>query len=97
MIKILTDEKMLGNSEGKKLYIVTTVATEHPEETAVEFFRADDDEDLYEEVLKSFVYADEDRLLMSPEELETYKGLHGKFDEDFGTSVLWKEIGTVEE
>jgi len=91
MVVTINDNiNVLGDKTAKNLYIVTTVDSEDTEDTASELFLAEDDDQLEEIVRKEFVGETEE-----DEEEDEDNGMTAKFNEDWGCSILYTLIGTV--
>lgn len=86
----LTEHNVRGNEKGKKLFVLVTVDQEDTEDTTIELWRADSEDELYELVKEAYVGETE-------EEDGDTSNLTGRiifdFDSDWGFSILFTEVG----
>lgn len=84
------------SGRGNKLYAVVTVDEDDSEDSRVEFYRAKDEDDLFDIVKAEFLGKDMD----SEEEDEDDEewgddGMGQMFDDDWGVKILHFEIGRI--
>ena len=78
-----------GDHDGPLLYAVNFVDEDDTEDSTVEIYRAKDEEDLYEQVRYGCIGDTEDDLD------EDLKSGHKRFEEEWGISILFTEIGLI--
>lgn len=75
---------------GSKLFAVVSVDMEDSEDTLTELWLAEDEDDLFEQVKRETVDPDGE-----DENYEENSEIAYSFDEEWGNSMLFTEIGTV--
>ena len=76
--------KPMGKRNGAKLFVLVVVDKDDSEDTHVELWRADDEDDLRDVVKKAYSKSFDDQEIFEAE-----------FDEDWGVYLLPKELGTI--
>lgn len=92
MLFNIEDDKVKG--EGKQLWAVISIDTEDHEDTSTEFWRANDEDHLYEQAKKSFLGVDQDEEVEDDDQASMFVE---KFDEEWGFEILYKLIGDIKE
>jgi len=87
----IDDSTVQGNIHGTKLFIIQIIDEDDTEDSSVELWRANDENDLHDQV-KEF-YVDEPDEDAEEGEEEPMSIL---FEDDWGFKILFKEIGTIE-
>jgi hypothetical protein len=76
--------------EGKNLYIITVVDQDDTEDTASYLYRADDEDHLYQQLKADYVGDfEEDGDDFMDKEIEK------RFEDDWGFSILFFEVGEI--
>lgn len=84
-----TDESPVG----KKLFVVTWIDSDDSEDTKIELWIANDDDDLYDLIVTESVSADErDGFVDEGEVDDIYRK---SIEDSWGNEILYTEIGTI--
>jgi hypothetical protein len=82
----------LIEGEGNKLYSVVIVDNDDEEDTSVLFFRANDEDHLFDEVKLFFIGYDN---VEEAKDDPMWEAISNDFENDWGHSILVKELGEV--
>jgi len=82
----------LIEGEGNKLFSVVIVDKEDEEDTSVLFFRANDEDHLFDEVKLYFIGYDS---IEEAEDDPMWEAISNDFENEWGISILFKELGEV--
>lgn len=90
MEKTIEFENVHGDENGKKLFVVTVIDEDDAEDTTSAMWLANDEDHLYDLVKEEYVgEPDEDG------EYDEDDPIAASFDDDWGLTILYKEVGTV--
>lgn len=84
--KVKTKDPIGG--EGKNLYIITVVDQDDTEDTTSYLYRADDEDHLYQQLKADYVGIDGEGDFME-------KQIEKQFEDDWGFSILFFEVGKI--
>jgi hypothetical protein len=90
MEKKIQFDNLHGDENGKKLFIVTVIDEDDAEDTSSSMWLANDEDRLFDLVKEEYVgEPDEDG------EYDEDDPVAKAFDNDWGLTILYKEVGTV--
>jgi hypothetical protein len=82
------------NGEGKKLYTVILIDTDDHEDSSIQMWKANDEDDLYNQILEDYLGYSLDNAEEVENNMMHYQVV-SNFEEDWGFEILFKEIGEL--